>query len=103
MKDKNKLMIGGLTVAVIFIAVSVVAFGFANETLDVIAEMFGAHEWETWFPPFFNYEVPGFEGNLIMNFLVGVGFTALILVLTFALMWLVTRSRKRNLKTLTSL
>lgn len=96
MKKKYKLMICGFVVATIFVAVGVVVLGIANETLDVIAGMFGAPEWETWFPPFPDYEIPGYEGNLITNFLLGIGFTTLILVLTFGIMWAVTRLRAKE-------
>lgn len=89
-------MICGFIVAVVFVTVGVIVLGFANETLDVIAELFGAPELELWFPPFPDYEIPGFEGNLISNFLVGIGFTVLILVLTFGIMWVVTRLRAKG-------
>jgi uncharacterized membrane protein len=96
MEKKYKLMIGGFIVAAVFVAIGVVALGFANETLDVIAEMFGAPEWEIWFPPFPDYEIPGFEGNMITNFILGIGFTVLILVLTFGVMWAITRLRAKE-------
>jgi len=96
MEKKYKLMIGGFIVAASFVAIGVVVLGFANETLDMIAEMFGAPELEIWFPPFPDYEIPGFEGNMITNFILGIGFTVLILVLTFCIMWAITRLRAKE-------
>jgi uncharacterized membrane protein len=96
MEKKYKLMIGGFIVAATFVAIGVVVLGFANETLDMIAELFGAPELEIWFPPFPDYEIPGFEGNMITNFILGIGFTVLILVLTFSIMWAITRLRAKE-------
>ncbi|MFX1475855.1 MAG: hypothetical protein ACFFCO_10330 [Promethearchaeota archaeon] len=96
MQNKYKLIITGFVVAVIFIVVGVILLGFANETLDVIAELFGAPEWEVWLPPLPDYELPGFEGNLLTNFIIGIAFAALILVLTFFIGWLVTRRRAKG-------
>lgn len=89
--NRSELMIGGLIIAFVFVGIGVVVLGFANETLDVIASLFGAPEWEIWFPPLPDYEVPGFEGNTAAIFLVGIGFTALVLVATFVIMRLLTR------------
>jgi len=102
MEGKYKLMIGGLVVAAIFVAVGVGLLSFAAETFDKIAELFGAPEWEVWHPPFPDYEVPGFEGNLVMNFLLGLGFTALILLVTFITGWTITRIRSRTHSQLTN-
>ncbi|MFX1562099.1 MAG: hypothetical protein ACFFDP_02195 [Promethearchaeota archaeon] len=96
MEKKYKLMIGGFIVAASFVAIGVFVLGFANETLDMIASMFGVPEWEIWFPPFPDYEIPGYEGNLITNFIIGITFTLLILVLTFGIMWAVTRFRAKE-------
>ena len=93
MEDKYKLMVGCFIIAAVFVAVGVGLLGFAAETFDAIAELFGAPEWEVWHPPFPDYEIPGFEGNLAMNFLLGLGFTALILLLTFIIGWGITRLR----------
>ncbi len=96
MQDKYKIIIAGFVVAVIFVVVGVVLLGFANETLDVIAGLFSAPEWEIWFPPLPDYEVPGFEGNMLTNFVIGIAFSALILVLTFLIGWLITRRRAKG-------
>jgi hypothetical protein len=90
MNDRSKLILTGFIVAIVFVGVGAVALGFANETLDVIAQLFGAPEWETWLPPLPDYEIPGFGGNPVATFLLGVAFTGIILVATFGVMRLVT-------------
>jgi hypothetical protein len=96
MDDRYKIMVAGFVVAMGMVGVGAVALGFANETLDVIARLFGAPEWETWFPPLSNYEIPGFGGNTVATFLLGVAFTGVVLVLTFVVMRLVTRRTKSS-------
>jgi hypothetical protein len=93
LESKYKLLIGGFLVAVILVAVGVFFLGFANETLDVLAGLFGAHESETWTPPFPDYGIPGFEENPLASFALGIGVTGLILVLTFLIGWLLTRRK----------
>jgi len=94
MNDRLKLIIGGLVVAFVFVGVGVFALGFANETVDAIERLFGASEWETWFPPLPGYALPGFEGNAVASFLVALGFTGLVLVVTLGTMRLLTRRPK---------
>ncbi|MEM3833547.1 MAG: hypothetical protein QW128_08210 [Thermoprotei archaeon] len=48
----------------------------------MIAERFNASESNIWTPPFPNYEVPGLEGNLIVDVFLGAIFTILIFVIT---------------------
>lgn len=94
MDKESKLVIVGLIAAVVFVVVGVVALGFANETLDVIARLFGMPDWEVWFPPLPDCGIPGLGQNVIATLFLGVGFTVLVLVVTFAVMRLVTRRRK---------
>lgn len=96
MEQKHKLMLVGFVVAIVFVAIGVVWLGFANETLDVIAELFGAPEWELWIPPFPDYEIPGLEGVMLSNFLLGIAFVVLILGITFGLMWVLVRIRSKE-------
>jgi hypothetical protein len=91
MDDRFKLIIGGLTVAFVFVGVGAAVLGFANETLDVIARLFGAQEWELWLPPLPGYEIPGLEGNPAATLLLGISFTGLVLVVTFGVMRLMAR------------
>lgn len=96
MDQKYTLMLAGVLIAIIFVAIGVVWLGFANETLDLIANLFGAPEWELWIPPFPDYEIPGLEGVLLSNFLLGIVFAVLILVITFGLMRLLVWVRRKE-------
>ncbi|MFX1491904.1 MAG: hypothetical protein ACFFBU_06565 [Promethearchaeota archaeon] len=96
MEQKTKIMLIGFLIAIVFVAIGVIWLGFANETLDVIANLFGAPEWELWIPPFPDYEIPGMEGVLLSNFLLGITFVGLILGITFGLMWLLVRLRQKE-------
>lgn len=96
MDDRLKLVVAGFIVATVLIGVGAVALGFANETLDVIARLFGAPEWETWFPPLPGYDIPGLGANPLTTFLLGVAFTGVVLVVTFVAMRLVTRQSKSS-------
>lgn len=96
MDQKYTLMLAGVLIAIIFVAIGVVWLGFANETLDLIANLFGAPEWELWIPPFPDYEIPGLEGVLLSNFLLGIVFAVLILVITFGLMRLLVWLRRKE-------
>lgn len=96
MDRKYLLMIGGISIAVILVVIGVVWMGYANETLDVLAHMFGAPEWELWIPPFPDYEIPGLEGVMLSNFLLGLVFVLVILGVTFGLMWLLVRLRSKD-------
>jgi hypothetical protein len=93
---KYLLMIGGIVVAVVLVAVGSVWFGYANETLDLLAHMWGAPEWNFWIPPFPDYEIPGLEGVMLSNILLGILFVVVILVATFGLMQLLVRLRSKN-------
>ncbi|MFX1565007.1 MAG: hypothetical protein ACFFCH_03350 [Promethearchaeota archaeon] len=96
MEQKYKLILGGFIVAVVFVVIGVLWLGFANETLDLIAELFGAPEWELWIPPFPDYEIPGLEGVMLSNFLLGIVFVAIICFITFGLMWILVRLRSHE-------
>ncbi len=96
MEQKYKLILGGVLIAILFVAIGVIWLGFANETLDIIANLFGAPEWELWIPPFPDYEIPGLEGVLLSNFLLGIVFVVFILGITFGLMWLLVRLRGKD-------
>ena len=78
------------------VIIGVVWLGFANETLDVLAHMLGASEWQLWIPPFPNYEIPGFEGGTLLNLLLGIAFVVVVMVATFGIMWLLVKVRSRR-------
>ncbi len=90
------MLIGGFLIAILFVVIGVFVLGFANETLDIIAGLFGTHESETWTSPFPDYGIPGLEDNPIASLALGIGITGLILVLTFLIGWLVTRRKQKT-------
>lgn len=96
MDRRNLFMIGGLIVAIILVIIGVVWFGYANETLDTLAHMLGAPEWQLWIPPFPDYEIPGMEGVTLSNLLLGIAFVVIVMVATFAIMRLLVKLRSRN-------
>ncbi len=95
MERKYIVITCGIAIAIVFVAIGVVWLGYANETLDVLAEILGAPEWNFWNPPFPDYEIPGLEAIPLFNFLLGILFVVFVLILTFGLMWLLVRLRQR--------
>jgi len=81
MENKKILLIGIIT-SIIFVIVGCVWLSTSIETLDKIAEELGASEISIWNPPLPEYEVPGFEGNLAINIVIGVLFTLFTLLVT---------------------
>jgi hypothetical protein len=86
----------GFIIAIVFVAIGVIWLGYANETLDILAEILGAPEWSFWNPPFPDYGIPGLEGISLFNFLLGIISVVVVLGITFGLMWLVVRLRSRK-------
>lgn len=83
--NKNvRILAIGILISMIFVAVGCIWLSFSAETLDEIAEMFGASESPLWTPPFPDYELPGFEGNVAMNIVIGIVFTLMTLAVAFA-------------------
>jgi hypothetical protein len=74
----------GILFSILFVAVGVFLLSNSAETLDEVAEQFGAPTFSLWTPPIPEYEVPGFEGNPALGIVIGTAFTMLILVLTVA-------------------
>jgi hypothetical protein len=74
----------GILFSIVFVAVGVFLLSNSAETLDQVAEQFGASTSPLWTPPFPEYEIPGFQGNLALNMAVGIVFTLVILALTIA-------------------
>ncbi|MFW9831300.1 MAG: hypothetical protein ACFFD8_05955 [Candidatus Thorarchaeota archaeon] len=96
MEKRNLFMVGGLIVAIIFVILGVLWLGYANETLDVLAHMLGASEWQLWIPPFPDYEIPGMEGVTLSTFLLGIAFIGIVMGATFGIMWLLMRLRSKT-------
>lgn len=85
MTRNARLVAVGLMFAVVFVLVGVLVLSMSAETLDEVAEEFGVSESSVYEPPLPDYEAPGFEGNTAVNILLGIAFTLLTLLVTFAI------------------
>jgi hypothetical protein len=79
------MLVFGVLFSMVFVAVGVIWLSNSAETLDQVAEQFGASTFALWTPPIPEYEVPGFQGNLALDMVVGTAFTLFILILTVAI------------------
>lgn len=89
-------MAAGIILSLLFVVVGVVWFSYSAETLDEVAGHFGASESRPWNPPIPDYEIPGFEGNLTANIIVGFAFTLVILAVTFVVGKSLVPTRNKN-------
>jgi hypothetical protein len=76
------MLVTGILFSMIFVAVGVIWLSNSAETLDQVAEQFGASTSPLWAPPLPEYEVPGLQGNTAVNMAVGIVFTLVVLTLT---------------------
>lgn len=81
--ESKKMVIAGIIISIIFVIVGCVWLSTSTETLDKVAEELGAFEASIWTPPLPDYELPGFEGNLIANIIVGILFTLITFLIAF--------------------
>jgi hypothetical protein len=81
--ESKKMLIIGIVVSIIFVIIGCILLSTSAETLDKVAEELGVSEVSIWTSPLPDYELPGFEGNLIMNISIGVLFTLTVLLITF--------------------
>ncbi|MBS7643429.1 hypothetical protein KEJ26_02445 [Candidatus Bathyarchaeota archaeon] len=85
MSEIKRIVLLGITVSFVFVVVGCMWLSHSVETLDEVAEHFGASEYLVWAPPLPDYEIPGFEGNLAANIIVGIAFTLLTLALALVI------------------
>lgn len=76
--ESKKMLAIGLIASVVFVVVGCALLAYSAETLDKVAEELGASETQLWNPPIPDYELPGFEGNLTINIIIGVIFTLVV-------------------------
>jgi len=84
MSQRRKLLAVSITISIIFVVIGCVWLSFSAETLDEVAERFGASESPAWTPPIPDYALPGFEGNVVANISIGIVFTLLTLGVIFS-------------------
>jgi hypothetical protein len=82
--ESKKMLLIGVIISIIFVIIGCVWLSVSMETLDKIAEELGVSEISIWNPPLPEYEVPGFEGNLAINIVIGILFTLFTLSVTFS-------------------
>jgi len=85
MSGSKRIFMLGIIVSIIFVIVGCMWLSYSAETLDEVAEHFGASESFVWTPPLPDYEIPGLEGNLAANIIVGMAFTLLTLAVALAI------------------
>jgi hypothetical protein len=85
MSETKRILMLGIIVSIVFVFVGCMWFSYSMETLDEVAEHFGASEHPVWAPPLPDYEIPGFEGNLAANIMVGIAFTLLTLAVALVI------------------
>ncbi|MGQ9468964.1 MAG: hypothetical protein ACUVTD_03955 [Nitrososphaerales archaeon] len=83
MKGSKRMVKAGIIASAIFVIIGCAWLSSSQETLDMVAEYFGASEAPLWAPPLPDYELPGLEGNIFANIATGIAFTLLILAFTF--------------------
>ncbi len=85
MNRDRHLVLTGLLVIVISVLVGSIWLAQSTETLDEVAERFGAEESPIWNPPLPDYEAPGFEGNTVLNVLIGIAFGLVVFGVTMSI------------------
>ena len=83
MTHARRMLMIGIILSSSFVVAGALWFSNSVETLDEVAEHLGATNSSIWNPPIPDYEIHGFEGNVIVNIAVGIIFTAMVLVSTF--------------------
>lgn len=83
MKEAKRMIIIGVIISSVFVTIGSAWLSPSAETLDEIAERFGATETPVWTPPIPDYEIPGLEGSIVANIAVGATFTLLVLGVVF--------------------
>ena len=84
-----------LITAFFFVIIGSIWFSHSAETLDIVAENFGASESTLWSPPIPDYEIRGLEENSILNIFIGITSSLLVFGVTFMFLqsW---RNKKRR-------
>jgi hypothetical protein len=90
------MILTGVIISLAIVVVGTVWLSISAETLDEIAEHFGASESSVWIPLLPDYEVPGFEGNLQTNIVVGMISTLVVLLISYGVGLALRSSEKRS-------
>ena len=82
MTGVKRMLMVGIVFSSFFVVVGALWLSNSVETLDEVAEHFGATDSPRWNPPIPDYEIHGFEGNVMANIAVGIIFTVIVLTAT---------------------
>ena len=82
MVEDRRIILVGIVVSIIFVVAGAAWLSVSSERLDEIAEHFGAQESPMWSPPLPDYEMPGLEGNIVVNIALGTFVTLVVLGVT---------------------
>jgi NADH:ubiquinone oxidoreductase subunit 3 (subunit A) len=93
-RSSRKILLVGLTTALVFVVLGVFVFSYAMETLDVKAEQLGAQEQPIYQAPFPDYNVAG-STNQWIALIVGIAATLLLFVAGLAVAKVISK-KKRN-------
>jgi len=78
MTQNKKMLIVGMVISIIFVVVGSMFLSLSAETLDEVAEKFGASELTLWNPPIPDYSITGLEESWGLNVAIGVVFSLLV-------------------------
>jgi NADH:ubiquinone oxidoreductase subunit 3 (subunit A) len=93
-RNNRKVLLVGLTAALVFIVLGVFVFSYAMETLDVKAEQLGAQEQPIYQAPFPDYNIAGSDNQWIA-LIVGIAATLLLFAAGLAVAKVISK-KKRN-------
>lgn len=82
LSKNQKLILGGLLVALVFVLIGVFALSYSAETLDKQAEQLGVEEKPVYEAPFADYLIPGLN-DTVGGLIIGIGGTLLLFVFGF--------------------
>lgn len=97
MKGRNKTILYGLLIAIIFVSVGTFILYESNETLDMVAEYLGTKAENVLPAPFPDYVVPWFD-NVWGGLTLGIFSTLLIFAVTYSVGKIFTKIRTRDEK-----
>jgi hypothetical protein len=94
LSKNQKLVLGGLLVALVFVLIGVFALSYSMETLDKQAEQLGVEEKPVYEAPFADYLIPGLS-DTVGGLIIGIGGTLLLFVFGFGAAYLLKKKKSQ--------
>lgn len=82
MTGDRRIILVGIAVSIILVVAGCAWLSFSSERLDEIAERLGVKASPIFTPLIPDYEIPGLEGNIVVNTALGIFFTLVVLGVT---------------------